>query len=36
MANLNVNSLLKCIDELREIMVKLPFDILAINETKMK
>ena len=34
MANLNINSLLKYIDELREIMVNTPVDILSINETK--
>ena len=34
MVNLNINSLLKYIDVLREIMVSTPFDILSINETK--
>ena len=34
MANLNINSLLKSIDQLRAIMVNIPFDILSINETK--
>jgi exonuclease III len=34
MANLNINSLLKSIDQLRAIMVNTPLDILSINETK--
>ena len=34
MANLNINSLLKHIDELRVIMADTSMHILAINETK--
>ena len=34
MANLNVNSLLKHIDEIRSMISDYPFDILAINESK--
>ena len=34
MANLNINSLLKSIDQLRVILVNTSLDILAINETK--
>ena len=34
-ANLNVNSLLKHVDEIRIMLTKYPFDILAINETKL-
>ena len=34
MANLNINSLLKSIDQLRIIMQNSSIDILAINETK--
>ena len=33
--NLNVNSLLKHVDEIRIMLTKYPFDILAINETKL-
>ncbi|CAB4034040.1 RNA-directed DNA polymerase from transposon X-element, partial [Paramuricea clavata] len=33
MANLNINSLLKSIDQLRIIMQNSSIDILAINET---
>jgi hypothetical protein len=33
-ANLNINSLLKHIDEIRILLSDNPFDILAINETK--
>ena len=33
-ANLNINSLLKYIDEIRILLSDNPFDILAINETK--
>ena len=35
MANLNINSLLKHIDEIRISLTDNPFDILAINETKL-
>ena len=34
MANLNINSLLKSVDQLRAIMVNTPLDILSINKTK--
>jgi exonuclease III len=34
-ACLNINSLLKNIDQLRLIMQNIPVDILAINETKL-
>ena len=34
MANININSLLKLIDELRVILEKHPLDVLAINESK--
>ena len=34
MANLNINSILNSIDQLRAIMVDIPFYILSINETK--
>ena len=34
-ANLNVNSLLKHIDEIRLMLSDNPFDILAINESKL-
>ena len=33
-ASLNVNSLLKHIDEIRHLLFKFPFDIFAINESK--
>ena len=33
-ANLNVNSLLKHIDEIKDLLFNMPFDILAINESK--
>ena len=33
-ASLNVNSLLKHIDEIRHFLFKFPFDIFAINESK--
>ena len=33
-ANLNVNSLIKHIDEIRITLANSPFDILAINESK--
>ena len=35
MANLNINSLLKSIDQLRAIMVNTPLDILSINGRKL-
>ena len=34
MASININSLLKHIDELRVILKKHPLDVLAINESK--
>ena len=34
MAELNVNSLVKHVDELRVFLAEFSFDILAINETK--
>ena len=33
-ASLNVNSLLKHIDEIRHVLFSTPFDIFAINESK--
>ena len=33
-ASLNVNSLLKPIDEIRHVLLSTPFDIFAINESK--
>jgi hypothetical protein len=35
MAALNITSLVKHIDELRAVMLKAPFDLLAINETRL-
>ena len=35
MACLNINSLVKHVDELRVFLAKFSFDILAINETKL-
>ena len=35
MGSLNINSLLKHIDELRVLMINQPLDILAINESKL-
>jgi exonuclease III len=34
-ASLNVNSLIKNIDEIRIMLINHPFDILAINKTKL-
>ena len=33
-ASLNVNSLLKHIDEIRHVLLSAPFDIFALNESK--
>ena len=33
-ASMNVNSLLKHVDEIRHVLLSAPFDIFAINETK--